>query len=186
MPQSGPSTRGPNVHYGAQEYADAGLLESARMKVREWWSAVLKVRDKPTYGDAQLESERAKLLGKAFGLKQMIARVMGESWSKENGLGFLPILIGAAAVLGALGYIASNLIDLKKYLDRQRIVEDTREKLIGKGVPPDQATTRAGETADKAGMTLERTFLGVPVKYYAYGAIGLGALLIFMQTRKSE
>lgn len=140
-----PITRGPGVKYAPEEIADAGMLDSFKMKARNWWGDVQKLR--ATNVPAHLQAEKTKLLERAETVKNAILKVTSLSDSlRIPGLSALPLVPIAivAAALGAIAYWTNDYLTFAKKIQYQR-------DLVTQGVPASEAARIANEAYDTRG-----------------------------------
>lgn len=121
------------------ETASEGMLESFRNKAREWAQEVVKVYNTPV--PKELETEKGALLKSAALIKKSVEGIFGTlDEFAQIGLGFLPLLIPAAVILGASAAIYKWYTDyeaFKKKLAYHKMLTESGEtpgsasKIIG-------------------------------------------------------
>lgn len=170
---------------GSRNYfTDNAVVDAFRSKVREWWSGVLRVRDAKTYGDKDLIAMRAKLLSRAYWIRDKIKVLITDEEAQRlglDGLGVGPAALVWPVAIGAIvAYMAYQLKDFAEFYTRQSYVKKVYDDARSEGKPPEAASAIAARAADDAGLPkAEMTFFGLPVKWIALGAIGFGAILMF-------
>jgi len=139
------SVRGPGVKYAPEEIADAGMIDSFKMKARNWWASVQKLRATPV--TASLQAEKEALLSRAETVKNAILKVTSLSDSLSiPGLAALP-LVPIALIAAALGAIAYWVNDYAAFVKKVQYQRD----LVSQGVPAAQAAQLANEAYDSRG-----------------------------------
>lgn len=139
------SVRGPGVKYAPEEIADAGMIDAFKMKTRNWWATVQKLR--ATTVPVSLSAEKNALLSRAETVKNAILKVTSLSDSlRIPGLAALPLVPIAliASALGAIAYWANDYATFVKKIQYQR-------DLVTQGVPAAEAARIADEAYDSRG-----------------------------------
>lgn len=178
---SGPSTRyrRDTVSYSQAEIADAGLIESFKMKARNWWNDVQKLRTMSI--PPVLEDERQKLLKYADTVKAAIQKVTSFSDALAipglSGMGALP-LIPIAVVAGATGAIALWAKDYAAFLKQVQY----QRQLVEQGVDAERAAEIARQAHEQTASSSGP--LGFVLKNWQFIALGVGALLVFRMLKK--
>jgi hypothetical protein len=163
------------------------ITTPARDRVKAWWAQVLKVQNTPIpKADKELNEWRAKILVRAAMIKKMVQSLVGSEMSKEMGLGVATsVIYGGVAISAILAYITYHLADIAKYFKRLDFIKKTTDTLIKSGLKADDALKKATGAADDEGLTSEPKFLGIKVKYIAYGLIGLGIAGFFFSRKNN-
>lgn len=113
--------------------ADISMIDSLRLKAKEWAQKVVDVYNTPVTGP--LAEEKKRLLSKAKWIKDTIEGVLGTVDELEGaGLGILP-LIPVAVIGAAAAAIYKWTLDYKTFTDKVAAQKD----LIAKGASPMQA-----------------------------------------------
>lgn len=167
-------------------FSDNVIVQSFRDKVRQWWGGVLRVRDSQTYGDKDLIAMKKKILDRAYWIRDKIKLLITSEEAKTIGLDGGPaVLVWPVAIAGIVAYMTYQLTDFAKFYKRQAYVSQVYNDIREAGGTAQEAAKGAGVAADQAGMpSAEATIFGVPVKWLAIGAIGVG--VVMMMKGKSE
>lgn len=184
---SGPSGRyaggatGP-VKFSEAEYADAGYIDTFKMKAREWWSVVSRLKTMAV--PASLESERRRLVGLAESVKDAIKKVTSISDSLAipglSGMGALPLVPIAAvgAALAAISWWSSQYVAFRKKMAEYQYQQD----LVAQGVDPIKAAQLAKEQA--AAGEEPTGPLALLLKNWQLVALGVGAFFVYRMMKK--
>ena len=137
------------------ESATPGMIDSFKNKAREWAKDVVKLYETPV--PPALKEEKAGLLKTAGTIKKSIETIFGTFDELRNiGLGFFPLLIPAAVILGASAAIYKWYTDFDKF--KQKLAY--HKTLMEGGQSADAATkivdglTGEGAAASKSRKTL--------------------------------
>jgi hypothetical protein len=170
-------------------------IDSSKQIVKDWWAAVVKIRDTPIPdNNPDLVNRRNALLDRAYSLSAMVKTAIGEENAASFGLGN-PLAIGiagAVALSAIIAYIGKYMTDYFSYMKDmdaaaqaatyQKQVDNDQ---VAKGVPAAQAAAAAKDAATGLYQQnkTDKTFLGVPTKYWLIGG-GVLALLVLMSARR--
>lgn len=169
-------------------------IDSSKQIIRDWWAAVIKIRDtKIPDNNPDLVARRDALLNRAYTLREMIKSATTEAFAKEVGLGVAPlVVVGGVALAAVVAYIGKYMTDYSKYMsDMDAAAKAAAFKIqvyndqVKQGVDSNTAASNADKAA--SGMyqqnKTDKDFLGVPVKYWLIGG-GVLALLFVVSSRR--
>lgn len=178
MPAGGGFTPRSGIKYSTQEYADAGMIESFRMKAREWNSRVQRLQAMPV--PASMQAEKNRLLSLASSVRSAIEKVT--SALDAVGMSAVP-LIAVAVIAAAVGAIAWWNSSYDKFVTEARKVtyEQRYKEFIAQGLSPEQANSLALQAASELVKDSDTGPLAFVMRHWQMIAVGLGALFIYNQ-----
>lgn len=123
---------------------DSENLNLLQTKAREWARLVVDLHKRQV--PPEYEGGKRALLNSAKTIKTMIEKITGPLpyLAEMNQLGFIPLIIGGAAILAAIAAVTKWTLDYRKFIAQ---VEE-RQRLIAAGVNPTTAAKIAGGAYD--------------------------------------
>lgn len=101
----------------SEEAASEGLLSSFKEKAQNWAKDVVRLYNTPV--PPSMVEEKKDLMARAGTIKKAVEGIFGTISDLQNvGLGFLPLLIPAAVVLGASAAIYKWYTDFSKFQEK--------------------------------------------------------------------
>lgn len=178
MPAGGGFTPRSGVRFTEQEYADAGMIESFRMRAREWNSRVQKLQSMPV--PASMQAEKNRLLSLAGSVRDAIEKVT--SALDAVGMSAVPV-IAVAVIAAALGAIAWWNSSYDKFVTeaRKATYEQRYKEFIAQGLSPEQANSMAIQAAQELVKDSDTGPLAFVMQHWQMIALALGGLFIYNQ-----
>lgn len=163
---------------------DAAGLDYFKNKANFW---ATKVRNLATMKvPSSLEAERRSLLQKAMPIRYTVEKIIGNMPSLENiGLGFVMVVVGAAAVAAAVASITYWITDYNKFLAKL----DAAQRAQGAGLTPQQSAdyvqTIDSGAAGSSGGIFGGSVFGSVAKY-ALPLLVVGGVAIFLMSKRDD
>lgn len=199
--------QGDHWSMGAADSGDAGMLERFRLKIREFqrmYAQLLSTRSRAS-AHPELMAEYQSLVSRGGRITSAITNVIakaegawdflksapgatydwmrsavGLSGDDESGLGFIPLVLGAAA-LGVIALIGAWITDTLMFTRKLSAVE----KLVARGIPIEEAT-RAVQGVSAPSRPSVTGNLSNMAMWGAFAAFAIFVLPKFLDSRKGK